>query len=151
MKSNVIINVPTYTNLDSDYPVPPEKNYDYWTWLVKFYLTQADRVEIHSWDDEIETIIELQSCSAHHSNMGKEPNLTIFQTELTSAISEYLVTGHLNSNGYLKWFTVNLFKDQQSVFHSGHWGTEVFLPHVVERDIADIKKVLPTGASFYQY
>ncbi|MBD7908116.1 hypothetical protein [Sporosarcina gallistercoris] len=151
MNRNVIINVPTYTDLDSDFPEPPEKNYDYWTSLVSFFLKQSNKVEIHCWDDEVETIDGLTSCAAHLSNMRKEPNLTIFQTELTPAIADYLVTYHINSDGHLKWFTVNLFKDQLAVFHSGHWGTEVFLPNVMDRDIAVIKKVLPNGTSFYRY
>ncbi len=46
-----------------------------------------------------------------------------------------------NKDGSFKWFTVNLMKEESIVFHSSHWGTEILVPNVTEKEIFFIKRV----------
>ena len=57
----------------------------------------------------------------------------------------------MNESGKFKWFTVNLATGSGPVFHSGHWGTEFFVPNATEEEIVLIKSVTPAETSFYQY
>jgi hypothetical protein len=45
----------------------------------------------------------------------------------------------------------NLMKGQTIVFHSGHWGTEIFVPNVTEQEIFFIKSVSPKDALVESY
>lgn len=148
---NLAFNILTYTDYDSTFPKPANDNYDYWVALVGYFLAKSDTIEIHCWNEEIETIEEIQSLHINKVEMMKEENITLFKLKKKPALSDYLLNNNLNRMGELKWFTVNLNHGMVSVFHSGHWGTEFFVPNPMEEDIAFIKSVTPPETSFHQF
>lgn len=105
-------------------------------------------VEVHCWNDEKETIEEIKSLPNFYE--CKEVNLTIFQGNITSILSDYLTNEIADIDGRFKWFTVNLYKDKSPVFHSGHWGTEFFIQNVLEKDDEFIRRVTPPGTVHYR-
>lgn len=151
MKNNLVIHIPTYTEDHSAFPKPVNDNYEYWVSLLKFYLEKSDMAEIHCWNEETETIDEIKSFHTEEIEMIKQENLIIFKWKITSFLTDYLLFRHLNKNGELKWFTVNLNKGLKNVFHSGHWGTEFLVPHVTKRDVSLIQSVTPEETDFYQF
>lgn len=148
MQYNLAFNIPTYTDDDSTFPKPDIGNYDYWTALLEHFLTSSNTIEIHCWNEEIETISEIKSLYKNELGIVKEGNLTILSGQIHSTLSDYLLNNYLNKIGEFKWFTVNLVKDMVSVFHSGHWGKEFFVPNVLKRDVAFIMSVIPDETVF---
>ncbi|TKC19053.1 hypothetical protein [Robertmurraya kyonggiensis] len=144
----IVCSIPTYTTEDSAIRLPICGNYDYWTALTHYFLPKANTIEIHCWNEEIETIKDVEVL---FKDKKYEGNLTIFRGENDFALTDYLLKAHLNRSGEFKWFTVNLDMDTSSVFHSGHWGTELFVPNATERDIAFIKSVIPDETIIVQY
>lgn len=144
----IICSIPTYTTEDSAIRLPMCGNYDYWTALIQYLLPKADTIEIHCWNDERETIKDVDVL---FKEKKYEENLTIFRGENDAALTDYLLKAHLNRSGEFKWFTVNLDMNTSSVFHSGHWGTELFVPNATEKDIAFIKNVIPAETIINQY
>ena len=149
MQYNLAFNIPTYTDDESTFPKPLIGNYVYWTALFEGFLTSSDTIEIHCWNEEIETISEIKSLYKNELEIVKGENLTIFRGRKHTNFSDYLLNNYLNKMGEFKWFTVNLDKDMVSVFHSGHWGTEFFVPNALKSDVALIKSVIPDETSLH--
>ncbi|MGM9926513.1 MAG: hypothetical protein ACI35P_01050 [Bacillus sp. (in: firmicutes)] len=151
MEHHLAFHIATYTEDDSTFPKPLNGNYNYWTALIKYYLSKADTVDIHCWNEEVETIEEIALLHKQTMNITYEENMTIFQGNVTSSLKEYLLYSNLNICGGLKWFAVHLDKGKESVFQSGHWGTEFFVPNVLEEEIAVIKKIVPDETEFHPF
>ncbi|MCM3667252.1 hypothetical protein M3204_22910 [Mesobacillus subterraneus] len=148
MEKNLAFNISTYTCGDSAIPKPDIDNYNYWISLINYYLKKADTIEIHCWNEEIETIEELDSLNLE---MVNEENITIFKGKKTPVLSNYLLNSYMNKFRECKWFTVNLESGMDIVMHSGHWGTEFVIPNPKEKDIQFIKSVVPPETSFEQH
>ena len=93
---------------------------------------------------------EIKSLCKNEQEIVKGENLTIFRCQKQAPLSDYLLNNYLNKIGEFKWFTVNLDKDMVSAFHSGHWGTEFFVPNALKSDVALIKSLIPDETSFHQ-
>lgn len=151
MNDNLAFYILYYTVDESNFPMPENENYDYWVPLIKYFLVKSDMIEFHSWNEEMKTIKELKSFFDEPLEIIIEDNLTIFKGNITPPVKDALLYNYLKNIGELKWFTVHLLRNSNSIFHSGHWGTEFFVPDVNEKDIEFIKTVTPKGTKFYQF
>ncbi|MCM3530143.1 hypothetical protein [Cytobacillus oceanisediminis] len=150
MGKNLVFHIPTYTKVNSTFPKPSNDNYDYWVPLINYYLPKSDTIEIHCWNEEIEIIREIKCLNINMLEMQDE-KITIFKEKKICTLSDYLFNKKLDQNDNFKWFTVNLICDGVTVFHSGHWGTEFFVPNAEERDILLIKNVIPPETNLHKY
>ncbi len=151
MDFNVTINITVFTDANSTFPKPVAENYDYWFPLLNYFLTKSDTIEIHCWNEEIDTINEIQSLFKGKMEVVKEDNLTIFKLIKSIITIDYLLNNSINKKGELKWFTVNLEKMMKPIFHSGHWGTEFFIPSFTKEDIEFIKSIIPKQAILHKF
>lgn len=119
--------------------------------MVKHFLDKADTIEIHCWNEEIETINEMNSIKSERFEIIKEENLIIFKAPTSKSLNEYLLRESVNDEGVLKWFTLNLEKLNVPLFHSGHWGTELFIPSITQEDIDLIQTIIPKDSDLQQY
>ncbi|PEJ54365.1 MULTISPECIES: hypothetical protein [unclassified Bacillus (in: firmicutes)] len=149
MQKNLVFHIPTYTDDHSTFPKPVNEEYDYWTPLIKYFLLKSDTIEIHCWNEEIDTFEEIKKLNSFE--IYKEDRITILKGMKNSILSMYLSKHHINNIGEFKWFTVNLNKGIVPVFHSGHWGTEFVVTNASEKDIELIKSIIPAKTSFHQY
>lgn len=148
---NIAINIPTYTIDNDTFPIPLNGNYGYWVSLAETFLAKSNTIEIHCWNEENGIIEEITSLHKQAFQIVKEENLTIFKGNRTSILSKYLLNNFKSENGNFKWFTVNLIKDNESIFHSGHWDTEFFIPKLLEEEVRFIKSVIPDDTSLLQF
>lgn len=151
MKNNVALQLPLYTNDHGAFPIPLDNNYDYWLRLANRFIEKADTIEIQCWNEEMEIIKELITLHKDPFLVEKEENLTIFKGIRTSALSEYLLNEFTGGNGRFKWFTINFLKGEKTLFHSGHWATEFFMPNLSEDEIKFIQSVIPEGTILHRY
>ncbi|WP_043933863.1 hypothetical protein [Bacillus sp. EB01] len=151
MQKNLAFHIPIYTLDNSAFPKPLNENYDYWVPLISCFLEKTDTVEIHCWNEEVETIKEIKALPLSKFKTFKEENITIFKGKKNLILLNYLLKNYTNNLGDFKWFTVNLDLGIVPIFHSGHWGTEFFVPNTTEKEIAIIKSVTPPETSFHQY
>ena len=148
---NIAFNIPTYTIDNDTFPIPLSGNYDYWVTIVETFLAKSNTIEIHCWNDENGVIEEITSLHKQAFQIVIEENLTIFKDSRTSNLVQYLLYNFMSENGNFKWFTVNLIKDTESVFHSGHWATEFFIPNISEEEVRFIKSVTPVDTNLFQF
>ncbi|MDM5227259.1 hypothetical protein QUF73_13710 [Cytobacillus sp. NJ13] len=149
MGLNLVFHIPTYTKENSALPKPMNDNYSYWAPLINYFLPKSNTIEIHCWNEEIESIKELKSLYKQEFAIVKEENLTIFKGSIDSAISNYILYNSLNKSGEFKWFTINLDKGEKTIFYSGHWATEFLINNIMEKDIEVIKQVTPPDTDFH--
>lgn len=69
MKNNIAFNISVYTDDNSTFPKPETENNDYWVSILEYFLAKSDTVEIHCWNEEIETIEEIKSILKEKSEM----------------------------------------------------------------------------------
>ena len=143
--------IETYTEINSTFPKPKADNYNYWVPLIKFFIDKSDQIEIHCWNEEIETIEEIKSIPKEKLNIVIEGEVTIFKGNITSAIRDYLLYDNINKNKKLKWFTVIFRKQLDTIFSSEHWGTEFIATAVSETEIEYIKNITPSKTIFHLY
>lgn len=145
---NLAVTIPSYTEVNSTFPKPDNKDYNYWIALIKHFVTKSDTIEIHCWNEETEIIGEITSLFTGEFEMVIEEKLTFFKGTISPSLVDYLLNKSVNNNGELKWFTINLERFMLPVFHSGHWGTELFIPKITKEDTAFIKRVTPEESEF---
>ena len=151
MVYKLYIEIATHTEINSTFPRPEDDNYNYWVPMVNLFIDKSDQIEIHCWNEEIETIEEINSSHKETLDMVIKGNLTVFKGNITSAIRHYLIHNNINKNRELKWFTVTFKKDQVALFRSEHWGTEFFATAVSEKEIEYLKNITPCKTTFHQY
>lgn len=131
---------------DTTFPLPDD--YKYWRPLVSHFLKKADSIEFHCWNEEQEAIKEIQSivnCSVHAGD-----NMTLFQFSNVQNIQDFLLNKYEIENKF-KWFTVNLIRYGEIIFHSGHWATEFAVNAESAEETAWIQSVTPTNTEFLFY
>lgn len=138
-------------NLHFTVPIPENDDYTYWIYLMRYFLQKAEKIEIHCWNEEVEAIDEIKSGCADIVEIRKEENLTIFTLKHTDDIANFLLQNNINAEGRLKWFSIFLSSQEITLFHSEHWGIELFAPQVDGVEIQFIKSVTPSDTDFNQY
>lgn len=151
MKYNSHFTIPTFTEDLDTFPIPENENYDYWVPLLSYFIEQSTSIEIHCWNDEKDVIKETTLLFNEPSKIVNERDITIIRGNKTYPISNYLLYENLKTNGKLKWFSIFLSRNNKTLFHSEHWGTEFFAPNLSEETIAYIKSITPVGTDFHQY
>lgn len=151
MKYNLHFTIPTFTEDLDTFPTPENENYDYWVPLLSYFIKQSNIIEIHCWNDEKDVIKETTLLDKDSFKIVNGRDITVITGSITDYISHHLMYENLKTNGRLKWFSVFLSNNNTSLFHSEHWGTEFFAPHLSEENIAYIKSITPTGTDFHQY
>lgn len=151
MQFNLVVNIPSFSEEYSTIQKPVDEDYNYWIVLVKHFLDKADTIEIHCWNEEIETINEMNSIKSERFEIIKEDNIIIFKASTSKSLNEYLLKESVNDGGVLKWVTLNLEKLNVPLFHSGHWGTELFIPGITQEDIDLIQTIIPIDSDLQQY
>jgi len=147
-KVNVVFHIPSYTTDKELKPLPLNDNYDYWGLVIKDFLLKSNIIEIQCWNDETDLIEEMKSL---FTESRQEENLFIVKGKVTSTIEEYLTNKYLNKKGKFKWFTINFYDDNEIVFQSGHWGTEIFIPNILEEEVSFYSNLIPRDTDLFIY
>lgn len=139
--------MPTFSLENDGFPMTD--NYEYWIQLMEYFMKGSDTIEIHSWYDEKQVIEEI----SYFSNLTKIPTehkLSYYKGNLIPEIVEHISRNNVTNNGRLKWFSIFLSKDGQSIFNSEHWGTAFFAHTVNKNDISFIKSIMPKDTNFHK-
>ncbi|WP_051556544.1 hypothetical protein [Alkalihalobacterium bogoriense] len=128
---------------NSPHCIPTDFDYRYWLKLMNRFITRADTIEIHCWEEEKEVIEELKQRYDEFHEIPNSLSLVYFGGEMTDKKKEYLVTDFVNKHRQLKWFSIFLYKKGSCIFSSEHWGTEFFGNEMTAADVEFIKTVLP--------
>ena len=147
MNYRLYFSVPTFSLENDGFPMTD--NYEYWIQLMEYFMKGSDTIEIHSWYDEKQVIEEI----SYFSNLTKIPTehkLSYYKGNLIPEIVEHISRNNVTNNGRLKWFSIFLSKDGQSIFNSEHWGTAFFAHTVNKNDISFIKSIMPKDTNFHK-
>lgn len=147
MNYRLYFSVPTFSLEDNGFPMTD--NYEYWIPLMEYFLKGSDTIEIYSWYDEKQVIEEI----SYFFNLTKIPTehkLSYYKGNLIPEIVEHILRNNVTNNGRLKWFSIFLSKDGQSIFNSEHWGTEFFAHTVNKNDISFLKSIMPKDTNFHK-
>lgn len=125
------------------------QNYKYWYFLIEYFINSADFIELHIWNDEVETIEEL-SLKTNLEKINLSPmKMVCFQGDINKKIINFILQESLNQNGEIKWFSLFLKYNGNCFFESSHWGSEINIENPDKKEIKMIKNMMPQNAVFH--
>ncbi|WP_298469105.1 hypothetical protein [Psychrobacillus sp. FSL K6-4046] len=145
MKNNLFININlTESNVDF-------QSYNYWFSLIDYFITSANFIEFHVWNEEVETIEEL-SLKTNLEKIDLHPmKMVCFQGDINKKIINFILQESLSQNGEIKWFSLFLKYNGNCFFESSHWGSEINIENPSEKEIIMFKKFMPKNAIFHHF
>ncbi|MFT9597419.1 hypothetical protein [Mesobacillus sp.] len=132
--------------VDTTFPLTDD--YEYWRPLVEHFLERTDTVEIHCWNEEQVAIKEIQSVLNSSVHVGD--HMTVFKISNDKSAQDILLNKY-EKNHKFKWFTVNLIRQGEVIFHSGHWATEFAVTIKNAEEVPWIQKITPKNTDFLIY
>lgn len=114
------------------------EDYSWWPELVKKIASKADKFEIRCWPDEPEAIATGQRFGRQIEN--KRTTEAVFKGPITEAFLQHICRDYLDEAGALKWFTLNLYRGEEGLFHSGHYGSEPVVYVKTKEEMLQLKE-----------
>lgn len=111
--------------IDTNNIVPIFDSYEWWLDLARKALEDADEFEMRLWKDDLEGIKSGEKFGRRVPN-----NITreiVFKGKVVSELKQEILTNYLTKEGYIKWFTLFLKKNDEDIFSSGHYGDETYI------------------------
>lgn len=122
----------------SNYMAPIFDSYQWWLDLAKNALEDADEFEMRLWEDNVYGIKSGERFGVRvPNNMSKE---IVFKGKVTEELKQEILTNFLTDEGYIKWFTLILKKDDKHIFSSEHYGDETYITVETKEQVNAIKE-----------
>lgn len=122
----------------SNYMAPIFDSYQWWLDLAKNALEDADEFEMRLWEDNVYGIESGERFGVRvPNNMSKE---IVFKGKVTEELKQEILTNFLTDEGYIKWFTLILKKDDKHIFSSEHYGDETYITVETKEQVNAIKE-----------
>jgi hypothetical protein len=116
-------------------------NSDWWKELIKHFLRVGDSLEIRCWKEESD---EIQQASRYGNLTDDNYEVSIKGIVSEQFISELLSENPTDKSIYnkmTKYFTINVEREGIK-FCSAHYGTEIYLIDVSDKDVSFFKNVM---------
>lgn len=127
------------------------QDYKYWFTLIEYFIKSANSLEIHLWNEEVETIKELRLKTDLKKISLERLNMVSFVGDINPKLINYILKESFNNHGEVKWFSIFLKNKGNLFFESSHWGSEINIENPNENEIKMIKSVLPKNATFHHF
>ncbi|WMJ83218.1 hypothetical protein ACS3UN_09085 [Oscillospiraceae bacterium LTW-04] len=112
--------------------------YSWWVNLVKKSLNKADTFETRVWPNDGEAIESGIKYGEKINN--EETRELVFQGKVTNDFEIEVKENFLSKEGFIKWFTLNLYKGRKMLFSSQHYGDETLIFDLSEEGVAQIQE-----------
>jgi len=118
--------------------VPIFDNYEWWLDLARKALEDADEFEMRLWEDDLEGIKSGEKFGERVPNdVTKE---IVFRGKIVPKLKHEILTNYLTKEGYIKWFTLFLKKNNENIFCSGHYGDETYIFVHTKEQVKDVQE-----------
>ncbi len=114
------------------------EDYSWWIGIIKKSLKKADTFEMRLWPDDVEAIESGLKYGMEINN--EETEEIVFQGKVTNDFEIEVQKNFTSREGYIKWFTLNLYHDKKLLFSSGHYGDETLVFDLSEEEISQIRE-----------
>lgn len=104
---------------------PIFSSYEWWLELAKKALETADKFEMRLWEEDQAGIKSGQRFGSQVPNTITRE--IVFVGKITPEFKREVLTNFLTEEGYIKWFTLNLKRDNKNIFSSSHYGDETYI------------------------
>ena len=113
-------------------------DYSWWVDLVKKSLNKADTFETRVWSEDGEAI---ESGIKYGKKIDNEETREIvFQGKVTNDFEIEVKENFLSKEGFVKWFTLNLYNGKKLLFSSQHYGDETLIFDLSEEGVDQIQE-----------
>ena len=113
-------------------------DYSWWVDLVKKSLNKADTFEIRVWPDDGEAI---ESGIKYGKKIDNEETREIvFQGKVTNDFEIEVKENFSSKEGFVKWFTLNLYNGKKLLFSSQHYGNQTLIFDLSEEGVDQIQE-----------
>ncbi|SHJ72744.1 hypothetical protein SAMN05444401_3719 [Clostridium amylolyticum] len=120
--------------------------YQYWKPLMEYFIDKCTGFRLDCWEDEKEAVDSA-------SKLGKETEsyaakMVSFQNSISEEFIDEVLNFPLDKEGKIKWFGVNLKKDEEYLISCQHYGSEFVTGWLKDEDADFIKSILPKDFTF---
>ena len=112
------------------------EDYSWWIDLINKSLKKADAFEMRLWPDDVEAIESGFKYGKKINN--EETEEIVFQGKVTNDFEIEVQENFISREGYIKWFTLNLYHGEKLLFSSGHYGDETLVFDLSEEESRQI-------------
>ncbi|OPZ90073.1 MAG: hypothetical protein BWY74_02466 [Firmicutes bacterium ADurb.Bin419] len=116
---------------------PYTKSYDFWKAMIQKISQVATEFEIRCWKNEALAIEIGEKFGECVNNFETEE--IVYQGKITVELISEILNNYLTEDGRLKWFSIFFKKDKKTIFSSEHYGTEIIILGITEKEIDVIK------------
>lgn len=114
------------------------EDYSWWVDLVKKSINKADTFEIRAWPDDGEAVKSGIKYGKKIDN--EETREIVFQGNVTNDFEIEAKENFPSKEGFIKWFTLNLYNGKKLLFSSQHYGDETLIFDLSEEEIDKIQE-----------
>lgn len=113
-------------------------DYSWWVDIVKKSLNKADTFEIKVWPYDEEAIESGRRYGEKIDN--EETREIVFQGKVRNDFDMEVKENFLSKEGFIKWFTLNLYNGKKLLFSSQHYGDETLIFDLSEEEVEQIQE-----------
>lgn len=117
---------------------PIFESYEWWRDLVMEALNNTDEFEMRLWEGDLEGIQSGQKFGKQVTN--HDTMEIVYRGKVVPEFRQEVLNNYLAKEGYIKWFTLNLYKDNRNIFSSCHYGDETYILAISEKQVNTIKE-----------
>lgn len=126
------------------------EDYSFWIPMIEYFFAYADSFEIHCWKEESAKFEDIVN-ELPNVKRDDDGQLLIANGQLNEKAKEFILTRSLDAKGRLKWFSVFLERQGESLFSSEHYGVELIGYELGVEQIPFLEKVLPKDVRMFEW
>ncbi|WP_040213936.1 hypothetical protein [Clostridium polynesiense] len=123
--------------------------YHYWKPLIEHFINTCTGFRLDCWEDEKEAVKSAEILGRKTESYAA--GMVSFENSISPEFIEEVLNSPLDKEGKIKWFGVNLKKDDEYMLCCQHYGSEFVTGWLKDEDADFIKSVIPEDFTFTVY
>lgn len=121
-------------------------SYHYWKPIMEHFLRKATGFRLDCWEDEQEAIASARALGKETE--GYSARIVSYENRISEAFIEELLDSPFDSEGKIKWFGLNLKRDDEYILCCQHYGSEFVTGWLKRSDEEFLRSVVPEDFTF---
>jgi hypothetical protein len=113
-----------------------------WKELVSYFSKKGTELSIECWNDEKEIIGKLKY---YANKVDVRSDMTVFFFNISDELVKSLVS--LNDTK-INCFSLFIMDNDKNVFSAEHYGKEIYMAKMNEKDVEFVKSIIPANCNF---
>ncbi len=114
------------------------EDYNWWVETLNYFVDKADSFEMRLWKEDLESIESAEKQGQKEENTKTDE--LVYKGHVGESFKKEVLENYLNKDGYIKWFSLNLWKNGELILSSEHYGSHLHV-YVKEKDLIALRRI----------